>query len=176
MKYTKEYLMNTKIRVKSPEHSEYIQNLVFSLEGKWADGVTEPVVLGEPYLFIAGDLTLTYADYKNRVYFEDHRFKEIGLPLPESNEDVKLLKDESMSSKVFNIGNVLHNMACSEDDEEVQGDLEGYAHYLWDVAKLLSCEEDIYKTSSAVEAMNKLGYKYCEKEQAWYKEIKEWVK
>lgn len=121
MKYTKEDLMNTKVRVKSPEHSEYIQKLVFSLGGKWADGVKEPVILEEPYLFIAGDLTLTYADLDNRGYFEEHSFKEIELPLPEGNEDTS-------------------------------------------------------KVSSAVEAMNSLGYKYCEKEQAWYKEIKEWVK
>lgn len=175
MKYTKEDLKNTKVRIKSPEHSEYIQKLVFSLGGSWCTGDSCVYKSEEHHIYISGGLTLTQTSKWDWNFFEEHPFKEIEIPLPKDNEEAKILKDESMSSKVSNIGNVLHNMACSENDESIQNDLEGYAHYLWEVSKLLPCEEDIPKTSSAVKAMNKLGYKYCEEEQAWYKEIKGWV-
>ena len=44
------------------------------------------------------------------------------------------LDDDSHQAKVNNIGNVLHNMSCSMDDENEQNEFGNYASYLWDLA------------------------------------------
>ena len=53
-----------------------------------------------------------------------------------------LLDENSRQSKVARIGDLLHNMSCSMDDENEQNEFGGYASYLWDLA-------DYFRNSSS---------------------------
>jgi len=45
-----------------------------------------------------------------------------------------LMDKNSRQSKISNIGNILHNMSCSMDDEDEQNQFGGYASFCWDLA------------------------------------------
>lgn len=50
-------------------------------------------------------------------------------------EPIELLSDESMQYKISNIGNMIHNISCSTENEETQDELGDHAFNLWDLAK-----------------------------------------
>ena len=49
-------------------------------------------------------------------------------------EEFTLLEENTRQYKISNIGNILHNMSCSIDDENEQNELGGYASFMWDLA------------------------------------------
>ena len=55
---------------------------------------------------------------------------------------------ESNQLKISNLGNVLHNMSCSMDDEDEQNEFGGYATFCWDLA-------DEFRNSECVKSTTK---------------------
>jgi len=56
-------------------------------------------------------------------------------PRPETKpEELTLLEENTRQYKISNIGNILHNMSCSMDDDNEQNELGGYASFMWDLA------------------------------------------
>ena len=84
MNYTAEDLKNTKIRIESPEHSKYVQELVFALGGDWGLGVNCVWNVNEPFIYIH-DLGLTHGCMDDT--FDKHPFKEIKIPMPEEKKE-----------------------------------------------------------------------------------------
>lgn len=79
---------NTKIRILSPEHSEYVQKLAFEAGITWYSG--EVVInTAEPYLFFDTDNCIEYSD--DFELFDD---KEIFIELP-ATKDAKEILDET---------------------------------------------------------------------------------
>jgi hypothetical protein len=79
MNYTAEDLKNTKIRIESPEHSRYVQELLFSLGCDWGLGVNRVSNVNEPFIYIH-NLGLTHGCMDE--VFEKHPYKEITIALP----------------------------------------------------------------------------------------------
>lgn len=69
---------NTKIRIKSPEHSEAFQKAVFEAGGKWCRSGKNAQHTNAPYLYVDDDLYLTWSGEDAwRKYFSEHPNKEI---------------------------------------------------------------------------------------------------
>ena len=77
---TADYLRNTKIKTESPEHSEFVQRLVFGAGGEWFGGSKRVDLMGFKYLFVDADLNIERS--KSSYIFERSDNKEILLPLP----------------------------------------------------------------------------------------------
>lgn len=74
---------NTKIKILSPEHSEYVQKLAFEAGFRWVLG--ECVMHTEaPYLFFEDGFTITYAMYSVTFSNPTRYYKEIFINTPEA--------------------------------------------------------------------------------------------
>ena len=94
---TREYLANTKIRILSPEHSEFVQKLVFSAGYEWNGGGCLASKTDAQFLYIYDDGTVTRG--QDGWHFIDHEHKEITIPMqPTENkeEDMKNNGDNLM--------------------------------------------------------------------------------
>jgi len=63
------------------------------------------------------------------------------------------MDEESNQCKISNLGNLLHNMSCSMDNEDEQNEFGGYASFCWDLADELrksECAADTIKPSQPV--------------------------
>lgn len=71
-----------------------------------------------------------------REHSLEFRLSQFRVSQFELIEEVKpaILDDNSMQAKISNIGNVLHNLSCSADDDEQDG-LGAHASFLWDLSK-----------------------------------------
>ncbi|MGB2063670.1 MAG: hypothetical protein ACPHUL_00855 [Marinomonas gallaica] len=85
---------NTKIRILSPEHSEYVQKLAFEAGFRWFDGA-ETKALDKPFLFFSSEKVITFTNCD--LTFEDKLFEEIHIPLPE-------IPKETIDALYFNHG------------------------------------------------------------------------
>lgn len=82
---TADYLRNTKIRIESPGHSEFVQKLVFGAGGKWIGYQDQKIrFLEMPCLFIDKELNISFFDDRAEYLFNTHDNKEIKLPMPPS--------------------------------------------------------------------------------------------
>ena len=75
---------NTKIRIKSPEHSKLVQEALFKAGFKWGAGRGIKLT-GKPFLFIY-EKDITYSDEER--HFNSHEHKEIFYP-----PKIKTIKD-----------------------------------------------------------------------------------
>lgn len=72
----------------------------------------------------------TYARYICTVEeFNNYKGDDVKTPLETP------IDDNSMQYKISNIGNVLHNIACSTIDDDEQNELGAHASFLWDLSK-----------------------------------------
>lgn len=79
---TREELLNTKIRILSPEHSKAFQEACFNVGFEWCDGETSVARTKEPFLFnglITGLSSIGTEDYN---YFNASIYEEVTFPLP----------------------------------------------------------------------------------------------
>ena len=117
----KQDFRNTKIHIKSEEHSKAIQEAVFAAGGKWQGG-GEFYREGINFIFLNDSLSMSYCD--NAVYFEEHDYKEIQFPLP--TKDVYTKKETQTKRKVRKDFDPTKDYSvnvegCSEDEKkEVQ--------------------------------------------------------
>lgn len=88
------------------------------------------------------------------------------------------IDENSVQAKLSNIGNVLHNLSCLENDEDLQGELYNYASYLWDLSKSMVNEKSAPKTApdltpdkskQAYDILKSLDYEYDLVKQKWFK-------
>ena len=80
------------------------------------------------------------------AYYRHCTDKEL---LTKSTKELGLMDEESNQCKISKIGNVLHNMSCSMDDEDEQNEFGGYAYFCCDLADELrksECAVDTTKT------------------------------
>lgn len=77
MKLDKKY----KIRILSPEHSEYVQKYAFSVGFSWLDKKFEIKHIHKPYLYFEGR-EIMFGD--NELTFIEETNEEIFIPLPEN--------------------------------------------------------------------------------------------
>ena len=70
----KQDFRNTKIRIKSEEHSKAFQKAVFEAGGWWVSS-GKVYKQNMEFIFVDKDLILTYAD--NATYFEKQEYMEI---------------------------------------------------------------------------------------------------
>lgn len=70
---------NTKVRIKSEEHSKAIQEAVFAAGGGWVYS-RKFYRRGVNFIFLNDSLDMTLSD--NAVFFQEHDYKEIQFPLP----------------------------------------------------------------------------------------------
>lgn len=97
---TADYLRNTKIRIKSPEHSEFVQKLIFSAGGKWNGGADSVGWTRADYLFVNRWLRISCRPcIGNDDYFEKHPNKEITLPLPPKEKEMPKLNPKQQEQK-----------------------------------------------------------------------------
>ena len=75
----KQDFRNTKIRIKSEEHSKAIQEAVFAAGGGWRHS-GQFYRGGVNFIFLNDSLGMTLGD--NAVFFQEHDYKEIQFPLP----------------------------------------------------------------------------------------------
>jgi hypothetical protein len=64
-----------------------------------------------------------------------------------------LMDEDSSQFKISNIGNVLHNMSCSMEDEDEQNEFGGYASFCWDLSDELrksECKDSTDKPTQPV--------------------------
>lgn len=81
---------NTKVRILSPEHSEYVQRFAFEVGFMWAFGGRNTNHKDEEYLFFWDDKDITYSD---KLYFDQTDKKEIFIELPVKNESPEIEKN-----------------------------------------------------------------------------------
>lgn len=108
---TADYLRNTKIRIVSPEHCEFVQKLVFSAGGGWRGPKVDINTRHKEanFLFVDEDLSLTYS-FSFADNFAESTYKEIKLPMPPkqaSDEWPKVGDDVSWGGDGKSIGYVL---------------------------------------------------------------------
>lgn len=77
---THEYLSNTKIKIESPEHSRFVQQLAFNCGFDWC-GVSERAYTEKPFLYFS-DSKITFGIIASSFIESDK--KEIKIPLPET--------------------------------------------------------------------------------------------
>ena len=83
-----------------------------------------------------GVCKLTYAKYKRAV--------------TKSTKELQVMDEESNQCKISNLGNLLHNMSCSMDDEDEQNEFGGYASFCWYLADELRKSECAVDTTKLV--------------------------
>lgn len=83
-----------------------------------------------------GVCELTYAKYKRAV--------------TKSTKELQVMDEESNQCKISNLGNLLHNMSCSMDDEDEQNEFGGYASFCWYLADELRKSECAVDTTKLV--------------------------
>lgn len=74
---------NTKIRIKSQEHSKDFQEAVFAAGGRWLTGSAEVKRTFADFMYVDGFLKITFTDDGDFDYFNNHRNKEITFPEPQ---------------------------------------------------------------------------------------------
>lgn len=72
---------NTKIRIKSPEHSKAFQEGVFDAGGAWGGGNTDVVMTGREYLYVDSSLGISWGS-EDETFENDNR-REIVFPEPQ---------------------------------------------------------------------------------------------
>ena len=90
-----------------------------------------------------GECKESYRGYKTQFEYMTNK----------STKELELMDEESNQCKISNLGNVLHNMSCSMDDEDEQNEFGGYASFCWDLADELrksECAADTTKPSEPV--------------------------
>ena len=92
----KQDFRNTKIHIKSEEHSKAFQEAVFDAGGGWRHS-GESYRGGINFIFVSNSLGMTFCD--NAVFFQEHHYKEIQFPLPTKDVHAKH-KDRQMKRKV----------------------------------------------------------------------------
>lgn len=93
----KQDFRNTKIRIKSEEHSKAFQEAVFAAGGEWLHG-GEIYRFGVNFIFLNDSLGMTYCD--NAVYFQERDYKEIQFPFPIKVISTKHKEEAQMTRKV----------------------------------------------------------------------------
>ena len=68
-----------KIRVRSPEHSEVIQKMLFVAGGHWPGGSQCVEHYGESFLFVYEDGSITYEHHDQDDYFNHHHNQEVNF-------------------------------------------------------------------------------------------------
>ena len=117
---TRIYLENTKIEVGSPEHSEFVQKLVFNTGGGWKINKEKEIRYTESmFLFIDKDLVLTY-EYDDRDYFNsEDEFRRIQLPFPQKQQsEKKSIKEECIKvgdEVVWGVGDITAEVLMIHD-------------------------------------------------------------
>lgn len=105
---TAEYLVNTKVKIESEEHSELVQDLVFNAGGSWSSGSVQIKNLGAEWHFIDCELLISNSYQRD---CDKVNMRLITIPLPP--------KEKSMSKVQINVKNntdsVVH--VTKSDDE-----------------------------------------------------------
>ena len=68
-----------KIRVRSPEHSEVIQKMLFATGCHWGSGSQHVEHYGESFLFVYEDGTITHSGHDEGDYFNRHPYTEVDF-------------------------------------------------------------------------------------------------
>lgn len=83
---------NTKIRILSPEHSEYVQKLAFEAGFSWQGFEENEMFTSDCYcMFFYPNMEITCSDLG--MDFVEKKFKEIFIELPEIEQSVMRLKE-----------------------------------------------------------------------------------
>ena len=90
---TRGYLEDGTIKVLSPEHSKYLQKIAFRYGFSWCSAGEEVQYTEEPYLYFYPDNDITFSKEK------DIEWKEIFIPLPESDTEFKVGDNVSLRYK-----------------------------------------------------------------------------
>ena len=128
---------NTKIRILSPEHSEYVQKLAFEAGFEWCG-------TGEGYYDLARYPVFIsfYSDMKIATYEKDGA-KEIHIPLPEPTEEMMdLLYSNCGAPKIDSV------ILAEKTDSK-------HSHYFKDVSDL--DEIDVYRVCDLFEVDDASG-------------------
>lgn len=84
---------NTKIRILSPVHSEYVQKLAFEAGFEWADSLGKSIHRPDaPHLYFDGDTEITFG--ATGKVFDSKPYKEIFIEMPEPNIDARVLAEK----------------------------------------------------------------------------------
>lgn len=92
---TREYLSDTKIRIESPEHSEFVQRLALANGFSWCSGSVDVSHTDEKFIFLNSHGFIIYGD--EDAYNERDREKEITIPIPAKESEVESTCEVSKS-------------------------------------------------------------------------------
>lgn len=100
MEYTADFFKNTKIRIESEEHFNYVLELGFKCNYKWCGGKDKDKIkyIDGMYLFFYDDHEITWDN--EHTFFENHKYEEITIPMPE--EEIKWPDDERYTVRAGN--------------------------------------------------------------------------
>lgn len=132
---------NTKIRILSPEHSEYVQKLAFEAGFRWRGNSRNIVTDFVGFMFFYDDKDMTKAD--DSQAFDDKVFEEIHIPLPE-------IQKETIDALYANHG-------APKIDSVILAEKTGskHSHYFKDVSDL--DEIDVYRVCDLFEVNDASG-------------------
>ena len=99
----KQELRKTKIKVLSEEHNKAIQEAVFAAGGEWQHS-GRIYQIDVNFIFLNDSLVMTLCD--NAVFFQEHDYKEIQLPLPIKAIYTKLKEETQMKQIIVNVGDL----------------------------------------------------------------------
>ena len=109
----KQDFRNTKIRIKSEDHSKTFQEAVLEAGGSW--GIFRDVrQMDKPYLFVSHSLELGWDESPS--YFGTHEYKEIQFPLPTNGHvHAELMAQYAEDAKTATIPWELWQVKCDAD-------------------------------------------------------------
>lgn len=137
---TREYLKGKVVKVESPEHSEYIQEMAFRYNFRWAVVGKEVQYTEKPYLYFYPDNDITFGREN------DIEWEEIFIPLSESTTEFKVGDNVSLRYKYDSKGvHCTGKLLYLSDKHIILEDTRGN-----DIYKL-RCEYDIEEALSAEE-------------------------
>lgn len=143
---------NTKIRILSPEHSEYVQQLAFEVGFSWLPGGKSIIYTDSKSLFFRGqEITRGYSE---NYFVSAEELTEIFIDLP---TDAEL---EQAASGILKKSSDLRDK--SGEKKVIEGIIEGqnpvtpkHSHYFKDVSDL--DEVDVYRVCDLFEVNDNSG-------------------
>jgi len=153
---------DTKIRILSKEHKEYVQKLAFESGHKWGTPLSESEYLNVNFIFFWEDGFLAYS--YDESYFEGHNDKEIFIEMPKTQEQIYYeqtsggLKAADVKMEDVRINN--EKIFLSDDaNAKVLAEKVGskHSHYFKDVSDL--DEVDVYRVCDLFEVNDPSGAK-----------------
>lgn len=106
---------NTKIRIKSPEHSKHVQKLLFKNGFSWMLGGNSIKYVDSKQLYMHDDMSITHSCSIEDI-FNQHEFKEVFIEMEVKLSDYKVLDEHSIEMLERIVAqNGCHYMYCNDD-------------------------------------------------------------